>query len=130
MFRIQWAYFTIVNYNTGLACVKVSILLLYLRILRDLNYRKACFVALFVVITVSLWTVISSVFFCTPIRKNWDRSQEGYCLNQAVVWFTNATLNIFTDLIVLILPLPILPKIKQPRQQKISIYLIFGLGFL
>ncbi|KAK1469791.1 hypothetical protein CMEL01_01558 [Colletotrichum melonis] len=125
----KWAYLTIIFYNTGLACVKVSILLLYLRILRDLNYRKACYVVLFFVVCVSLWTVLSSIFFCVPITKNWDRAVTGVCFSQGIAWFVNAALNILTDFAILILPLPILPKIKQSRRQKIGLYLIFALGF-
>ncbi|EXF83067.1 hypothetical protein CFIO01_06239 [Colletotrichum fioriniae PJ7] len=125
----KWAYLTIIFYNTGLACVKVSILLLYLRILRDLNYRKACYVVLFIVVCVSLWTVLSSIFFCVPITKNWDRAITGVCFSQGIAWFVNAALNILTDFMILILPLPILPKIKQSRRQKIGLYLIFALGF-
>ncbi|TDZ32428.1 hypothetical protein C8035_v012273 [Colletotrichum spinosum] len=126
----KWSYMTIIFYNCGLALVKISILLLYLRILRHLNYRIACYVALGIVILVSLWTILSSLMFCVPLRRNWDQSVQGFCFPKAVHWFTNASLNIFTDFTILILPLPILPKIKQTRQQKISLYLIFALGFL
>ncbi|KAF3809640.1 hypothetical protein GCG54_00012927 [Colletotrichum gloeosporioides] len=141
----KWSYITIIFYNLGLAFVKVSILLLYLRVLRDLNYRKACYIALSLVAVVSTWTVFSSVLFCLPFEKNWkpnsvhlkcgcssadqDHSAPGKCLDRGATWFANAAINIFTDFVILILPLPILPKIKQPRQQKISLYLIFALGF-
>ncbi|OHE97152.1 hypothetical protein CORC01_07593 [Colletotrichum orchidophilum] len=125
----KWSYLTIIFYNTGLACVKVSILLLYLRILRDLNYRKACYVVLFFVVCVSLWTILSAIFFCVPIRKNWDDTVTGVCFKKGVAWYVNAGLNILTDFMILILPLPILPKIKQSRRQKIGLYLIFVLGF-
>ncbi|KAK1854651.1 hypothetical protein CCHR01_02692 [Colletotrichum chrysophilum] len=125
----KWSYITIIFYNLGLAFVKVSILLLYLRVLRDLNYRKACYIALSLVAVVSTWTVFSSVLFCLPFEKNWKPSAPGKCLDRGATWFANAAINIFTDFLILILPLPILPKIKQPRQQKISLYLIFALGF-
>lgn len=69
----KWSYFTIIFYNIGLALVKVSILLLYLRVMRDLNYRKTCYIVLSMVVAVSLWTVISSILFCVPIERNWDR---------------------------------------------------------
>lgn len=85
---------------------------------------------LFVVVCVSLWTVLSSIFFCVPITKNWDRAVTGVCFSQGIAWFVNAALNILTDFAILILPLPILPKIKQSRRQKIGLYLIFALGFL
>ncbi|KAL0932815.1 uncharacterized protein CTRU02_211778 [Colletotrichum truncatum] len=125
----KWSYITIIFYNCGLAFVKVSILLLYLRVLRDLQYRKACYVALCFVILVSLWAIISSIVACVPIQRNWDLSVPGRCIDRGAHWFGNAGLNIATDFTILILPLPILPKIKQPRQQKIGLYLIFALGF-
>lgn len=57
-------------------------------------------------------------------------SVAGHCLNLGAHWFTNAGINIATDFMILILPLPILPKIRQTRQQRISLYFIFALGFL
>ncbi|KAF6826521.1 hypothetical protein CPLU01_09638 [Colletotrichum plurivorum] len=125
----KWSYLTIIFYNIGLALVKTSILLLYLRVLRDLNYRKACYIVLSIVVAVSLWTIMSSILFCVPIERNWDKSVAGHCLNLGAHWFTNAGINIATDFMILILPLPILPKIRQTRQQRISLYLIFALGF-
>ncbi|OLN96857.1 hypothetical protein CCHL11_02412 [Colletotrichum chlorophyti] len=124
-----WAYYTIIFYNFGLTGVKISILLLYLRVLRDLSYRKACYYVLSFVVVVSLWMIISSILFCIPIRKNWDHNVPGRCIDAGAHWFTNAGLNIATDFMILILPVPILPKVKLARRQKISLWLIFALGF-
>ena len=45
-------------------------------------------------------------------------------------WFSNAALNILTDLIVFILPLPVIGKLNLAKGQKYSLLGIFCLGFL
>lgn len=79
----KWSYFTIIFYNFGLSLVKISILLLYLRVLRDLNYRKACYIVLSIVVAVSLWTTISSILFCVPLERNWDKR---YVLTDPIIY--------------------------------------------
>lgn len=44
--------------------------------------------------------------------------------------YTNAAVNIMTDLIAVILPLPALNKLTLPTQQKASLLLVFGLGLV
>lgn len=39
-------------------------------------------------------------------------------------------MQIFSDVVILILPMPILYKLQLPRQQKIGIMLVFGVGVL
>lgn len=42
----------------------------------------------------------------------------------------NASGNIISDVLVLVLPLPMIKGLKLPRNQKIALAGIFGLGFL
>jgi hypothetical protein len=82
------------------------------------------------VIAYGVVTFFSQVFFCIPVARYWDLTIEGRCLNRTAVWFSHAGLNIFTDLLVIILPLRELSKLQLPSRQKTALLLLFGLGGL
>ena len=74
------------------------------------------------VITViySLLTAFAFVFLCQPIRKYWDFSAPGSCRDINAFGITMSTVNATTDLVLLLLPLPIIRALKRvPLQQKI-----------
>jgi hypothetical protein len=52
---------------------------------------------------------------------------RGKCINKTFLWLFNAGFNIFTDLIVLGLPMPMLSSIKLPLKQKIGLIFVFAL---
>ncbi|KAK1980214.1 hypothetical protein LZ30DRAFT_595230, partial [Colletotrichum cereale] len=74
-------------------------------------------------------TVISSVLFCVLIIRNQNRSVPVVCFSRGPSSFTNASLKLVKDFMILILPLPTLPRVSQSRQEKISLYLITASGF-
>ena len=71
--------------------------------------------------------VISGFIFCVPVSAFWngDRSK---CLPEGPVWFTNAGIHIVTDIIILILPMPVLYRLQLDKRLRVGIMLIFGVG--
>lgn len=52
---------------------------------------------------------IVALAICTPVEYNWDRlSTEGTCGDIRLLWAVNGGLNIFSDLVVMLLPIPYL----------------------
>ncbi|KAF4625948.1 hypothetical protein G7Y89_g12214 [Cudoniella acicularis] len=122
-------YFTVISYNLSLTMTKISILLLYMRIFSISNIQLICYIQLAIVIVYGLWLLFDNIFFCTPISFFWDKTIPGKCLPSAKVWFTNSSLNIATDFMILILPLPVISTLRLPKQQKQILYPIFAVGF-
>lgn len=86
----------------------------------------------FLIIT-GLWTVISGFVFCIPVSDFWRAPPPvavKHCLPKGPVWYANAAMQIFSDVVILILPMPLLYKLQLPRPQKIGIMLVFGVGVL
>jgi hypothetical protein len=109
---------------------KVSILLLYLRILGHQHSRYAAYVIMGVVVLTNIWTLVTVVTACIPLQAFWDRTIEGArCLPQ-VYFFANTGLHMATDFLIFLLPMPVIFKLKVKRGQKIALYCIFALGFL
>ncbi|KAK4506774.1 hypothetical protein PRZ48_000507 [Zasmidium cellare] len=121
-------YVSIWVYNLSLSCTKISILLQYLRIFPQLWFRRCCVAMLVVVVVYSFYTFFTAVFACTPIAYFWDQSIGGHCLDRFAVWFANAGINIATDVITAILPLPVLKQLELPKRQRYALMTVFALG--
>jgi hypothetical protein len=117
-------------YNASLAFTKFSILLQYLRIFPARSFRLACFVVGAVVATYSSWAIVSGYVNCVPVAKFWNHDLPGSCLSFEAVWFFNASMNIATDVTLLILPMPLLAQLQLPRMQKIALMGVFAIGIL
>ncbi|PIG86403.1 PTH11-like integral membrane protein [Aspergillus arachidicola] len=123
-----WA--AIPMYNASLAFTKFSILFQYLRIFPDRRFRTACWVMMVIVALYGTWAVVSGYVNCVPVAKFWDRTIPGSCLSFEGVWFFNASMNIVTDLTLLIMPMPLLSQLQLPRLQKFALMGVFAIGGL
>ncbi|KAF4630698.1 hypothetical protein G7Y89_g7435 [Cudoniella acicularis] len=119
---------TVILYNISITLTKVSILLLYIRIFGTTKLRNVCYVMFVIIIMYGAWLLGSSIFCCVPVARFWDRSIPGKCLPPKLLTYLNASMNISTDLTLLILPLPVIHSLLLPRPQKMGLYFIFALG--
>ncbi|PYH91758.1 PTH11-like integral membrane protein [Aspergillus ellipticus CBS 707.79] len=117
-------------YNASLIFTKFSILFQYLRIFPDRRFRISCQIILGIVATYGTWAVISGFLNCVPVARFWNRKISGYCLSFEAVWFFNASMNIATDTVLLLMPMPLLSQLQLPRMQKFALMGIFALGGL
>lgn len=119
-------------YQLSLFLTKVSFLLQYLCIFPTKKMRAAIWTVLGMVIVYGGWTVFSMVFFCTPINAYWKQElvDGDRCFDASLIWLINGCLNIFTDLLIIILPLPGLQALMLPRGQKLGLMFMFALGGL
>jgi hypothetical protein len=125
----QAYYFMNLFYNLSLSFTKISILLLYLRVLTYDYIRKATYVTLAIVIVYNLWGIVMCITICIPIARMWDPSIPGYC-HPFAVWWALVYLHIITDFIIFLLPIPVVITMSIPTRQKAGLLVIFTLGFL
>ncbi|KAK8036113.1 Satratoxin biosynthesis SC1 cluster protein 4 [Apiospora rasikravindrae] len=105
----KFFYFGVVIYNFTLIFVKLSLFLQYYRLVDQVpRYRGLFLGAGFVVMG---WTV-------------------AMCLSDPMMQLTNSVGNIITDIILLLLPMPVLWRLNLPVRQKWSVIGIFSLGFI
>ena len=111
--------------------VKLSILLQYLRIFATKKMQMACRIVMVLNAMFTIETVIISIFDCSPIAYFWDRSiPGGHCVNFGAMWFSHASTNIAFDIIVILLPMPVIKNLNLPTKQKFALMAIFALGTL
>ena len=82
-----------------------------------------------IVIACGAWGIFGNVFMCTPVSFFWTRGHNsGHCMNQYIIWFTNAGLNISQDIVILLLPLPVIRSLRIPASQKKGLVTMLALG--
>ncbi|KAK4168120.1 hypothetical protein QBC43DRAFT_366631 [Cladorrhinum sp. PSN259] len=122
-------YFKGLFYNMSISLTKISILLLYLRVLKTYDYlRKAMWATLGFVILYSVVTLTMYFTICVPLERFWDRSIEGYC-HPDPVWWTLTYTHIVTDFIIFLLPIPVVVTMSIPFAQKAGLLFVFCVGF-
>jgi hypothetical protein len=127
--KSQVFYVSIVFYYAGLGAVKMSILLQYLRVFA-IKMRTVTVVTMAIIGMWSTALVFVSIFTCSPVEGFWDRSLNAKCIPNLPQWYINAAGNIVTDIVIFMLPIPVLWKLQLPKSQRLSLIAIFGLGTL
>lgn len=120
-------------YLAAQSLLKISILCFYLRIFPEKRFRQMVFVAMALCLGYGIAFLGASIWQCTPISgawTAWDGTFTGHCNNINLQGWTSAVFNIMLDIIVLALPLPQLWAMQMTTNKKVSIMLMFCVGFL
>ncbi|KAH6711945.1 hypothetical protein BKA61DRAFT_611860 [Leptodontidium sp. MPI-SDFR-AT-0119] len=117
-----------ITYSLSTLFTKTSILLLYLRLSHDYYFRVVIYMVMFIAVGYSLCGTFAFLYLCQPIRKLWDFTVPGKCVNISKVFLAGAALNAGTDLIMLLLPVWLLWPLHLPAGQKIGVTLILMTG--
>ena len=73
-------------------------------------------------------STIVDIDTCTPISKFWDGSIKGHCINKNVFYIFGSTMQLVTDVAVLVIPLPFVWSVRIDTMKKIGLSVIFLLG--
>lgn len=128
--KLLWVVYYI--FDTGTAVSKSSALFFYARVFGSTNSRFRY--ALWLVHAMNvIWLVtilLDVTFMCTPIAKAWDTALEGHCLNTGRFWMGSGITSLIIDIIILVMPLPMLWKLHMKTIRKIQILGVFICGYL
>jgi hypothetical protein len=86
---------------------------------------------MFVVIGSCGGVVVSLLAACTPFAKNADVTiREGQCIDKTALYLTTGVLNMITDIMVLVLPIPMVLRLQMAKSRKVIFILLFSVGSL
>jgi hypothetical protein len=118
-------------YTVAITSTKLSILELYRKIFPSTTMMLCCVSTQAIVVMWALATIFVALFLCQPIAFNWDNTiPGGECGDTLASWKSTGIVNIITDIVVLLLPIPPLYKLQMALYQKIAIMATFTLGIL
>ncbi|KAK3312353.1 hypothetical protein B0H66DRAFT_459414, partial [Apodospora peruviana] len=130
MSNMKASWMTTLFYQLSLACCKISILLLYIRVLTYDYIRRLAYVLLAIVIIYNGLGFISTMTLCVPLQAFWDPSVHGNCHANLDYMWAVIGFHIGTDFLIFLLPIPVVLRMTLPASNKIMLLLIFALGFL
>jgi hypothetical protein len=81
------------------------------------------------VIITHIFQVCVVLTACIPIEKFWNPLLQGYCHDQNF-WWAVTGINIASDFLIFLIPLPVIFTMTIPLRQKFGLYIVFLVGFL
>ena len=118
-------------YNPTIFFTKASILLFFLRAFNPVH--RTC-----VILHIVLWAnfvfyfiaIFVEAFHCSPVQKAWLPLLSGRCINQQVAQTSSATINAFSDFVILVLPLANVWGLQLYKKARVGLVVIFSFGAL
>ncbi|PYH52031.1 uncharacterized protein BO96DRAFT_348397 [Aspergillus niger CBS 101883] len=118
-------------YIPALGLSKISLIILYYR-LSDMQRKwritlwgMTAFVVAYMIILECLF-----LFTCDPVYKAWHPGAEGHCWSRAPIFMAGVVASMFIDLVLLVMPLPIVVRLQMASRKRIGLVCMFGLGGL
>ncbi|PVH91113.1 hypothetical protein DM02DRAFT_479113, partial [Periconia macrospinosa] len=124
----MYLYISIIVYCASLGLTKLAILMQYRRVFQTPRFQIWNWVFIAIIIGFTLATVGGGIFVCTPVQKFWKPEVEGHCINKSALWLAHAMMNIITDLMIIILPMPVIRSLQLKPSQKYLLMGIFAFG--
>ncbi|KAI4162877.1 MAG: hypothetical protein LQ342_003594 [Letrouitia transgressa] len=122
---------TQVLFGCSITVIKISILFFYSRLFPFRSFRVAAIITGGVEILWWIGLMLTAFLHCRPLAYYWDRSiPNGYCTNDNLIGYTITSVNIVTDVIVLLMPLPWLWGLQLNLTKRLAIIGLFVLGSL
>ncbi|KAK8104508.1 uncharacterized protein PG998_011541 [Apiospora kogelbergensis] len=109
---------------------KIAILLLYRRLFPQQSVHIIIYVTAAVLLATSIASLTTDLAACRPFSAQWAAPavQKVHCLDKEAIFIWSTLPNIVTDLVMLILPLPIVWKLHTSTHMKGALTVTFVIG--
>ncbi|KAL2062515.1 hypothetical protein VTL71DRAFT_6781 [Oculimacula yallundae] len=129
-------FYTLISAILGLNMVKISVAFLLMRFVHH-RWSKICLWT--VIIFMSIYVFIcwgTVIFLCRPVAAFWNSDLRKLpttkCYSIVIfskIGLANTGINIFTDVLLATIPVPIIWKLQINRRQKIALIGVLSLGY-
>ena len=118
-------------YGVSITFAKLSILSFLLRIFPSTMFRWSVYSLMFLTCCYCIESILVVCFWCKPVAYSWDKTiAGGTCINQLAFFRYNTIPNILIDVVMLLLPLPLVWKLQTSTTQKLGLTAIFLTGIV
>lgn len=132
-----------ITYVVALFFVKLSILFFYRSIASHVTFRRLVYVTMTVVSLYTFGATLASIFQCDNPSDSWDttaylsqfdgvpgRAKRPKCYEPTKLWVATAAVNLFSDVVILLLPIPTLLGLRVPMNKRMALIGIFSIGIM
>ena len=85
---------------------------------------------MFVVFGYLFSNLMTWIFGCTPIDKYWNSKTPGHCIASTEAGLFYGTMNFLSDILIFVLPLPMVSRLHLSRANKLGVFLVFMGGIM
>ena len=123
-------YFAHILYALTVTSIKISILLLYLRLFPGPKIRL--YVKAIIMLVYTGFTVLTTlwIFMCHPVSRAWELSSSGECLDKSKLFRATALFGLVVNVIIIALPMPIIWKLHMSLRKRLAVLGIFAIGLV
>ncbi|KAI6778724.1 uncharacterized protein J7T54_000758 [Emericellopsis cladophorae] len=123
-----WQFVGAPFYIISILFFKLSLLLTYLRVVPAGVYSWTIVTVIGLCFAYHVCFLIVQINLCTPLAFQWDRSLSGTCVETVPFYLSMASLTIIFDIVVMLLPVPVLLKAQIQLRKKLVLLTLLGLG--
>jgi hypothetical protein len=110
---------------------KLSILQMYSEFVRARPFRISCWIVMAVVIAFCIGQTFDYAFNCRPFAYRWNPTiPGGSCSSVPAEEIAGAVVNMILDIIVILLPQPVIWRLKMDSRKKLLVSLVFSFGIM
>jgi hypothetical protein len=128
---MQLIFVSSLGYHVTIMLLKVTVLLQFRRVFPLPAFQRLCDMSL---IFLAVWTVagiVGGFTICLPLNKNWDPQASAWvCEKRFWFWLGHGIVHVITDVLIFIMPLPLLRTLPLHPLHKMALIAVFCLGFL
>ncbi|KAL8685821.1 MAG: hypothetical protein Q9218_007524 [Villophora microphyllina] len=123
-------------YTVAITFAKLSLLLFLYRIFHvDKRFRIAAWITGAILTSWSLITILLAIFSCRPVRASWDlkvrMDPKTVCYPKSYdVENVYGFCNVITDVVLIVMPIPLVWKMQVNRKKKLGVAMVFATGAL
>ncbi|KAK4153781.1 hypothetical protein C8A00DRAFT_15023 [Chaetomidium leptoderma] len=118
------------GYHVAIILLKSTFLLQFRRIFPLPTFQRLCDIFL---AFLAAWTVaglVGGMTICLPLSRNWlPQGAIWECDQRLWFWMSHGVIHVITDLMIFIMPLPLLRTLPLPPLHKFVLIGVFSLGF-
>ncbi|KAI2625151.1 hypothetical protein GGS21DRAFT_531535 [Xylaria nigripes] len=113
----------------GFGLVKASIVVLYESIFHHVHlFRYMSYVMLGLLSAWSISFFFANLFICYPVTALIEPFYGKRCVNRAAVFLSTLVTDLIFDVLILVMPIPVVMRLQLPRKDRIAVLGMFLLG--
>ncbi|KAI2840095.1 hypothetical protein CBS11350_7172 [Aspergillus niger] len=122
-------------YKIQISLCKISVLLFLLRIFQSRVFRVCAYILIAINAAIGITFSLVDLLRCVPVHLDWDSwtgeyEGVGTCINFIAAVMVHCLVNIFVDVVIVLLPIYEVTKLQLPWMKKINVALMFMMGLI
>ncbi|KAL2064727.1 hypothetical protein VTL71DRAFT_3865 [Oculimacula yallundae] len=124
-------YADTISYGPAAWSIKTTLLLIFARVFSPFR-RTVIFIYVFIFAMLMYYfpVMFIKIRICNPIEFLWTPDLEAVCFDRVTLFYCDTIMSALTDIVILVLPIPLVWSLHMPLKKKLRIAALLGAGGL